>query len=60
MPTHTPASIPGVKPMNQASRQFWLVPVLPASGRPRFAPVPVPEVITPFIMPTMRVANRVS
>ena len=31
--------------MNQASRLFWLVPVLPAAGRRSLACFPVPQVI---------------
>ena len=33
--------------MNQASPEFSVVPVLPASKPPMAAPVPVPPVITP-------------
>src|SRR6185369_18027594 len=28
LPTHTPVTMSRVRPMNQASRKFWLVPVL--------------------------------
>ena len=32
LPTHTPTINGSVKPTNQASRWFWLVPVLPAAS----------------------------
>ena len=32
----------GVKPSNQADTLPVVVPVLPAAGRPKFAPAPVP------------------
>src|SRR5258707_14434380 len=32
LPTQTPTTSSGVKPMNQASRQYCLVPGLPADG----------------------------
>ncbi len=53
LPTQTPQTKSGVKPTNQASRQFWLVPVLPAAGRPSAARLPVPLVITPWSMRTI-------
>ena len=53
LPTHTPQTQSGVKPTNQASRQFWLVPVLPAAGRPNAARVPVPSSTTPSIILTI-------
>ncbi len=53
LPTQTPQIQSGVKPTNQASRQFWLVPVLPAAGRPIAALAPVPWVITPSIIRTI-------
>jgi hypothetical protein len=31
LPTHTPTISDSLKPMNQASRWFWLVPVFPAA-----------------------------
>ena len=46
--------------MNQASRQFWLVPVLPAAGRPKLARVPVPEVMTRCIIFTIMLARAMS
>ena len=43
--------------MNQASRDFWLVPVLPAAGQAKAAflavPVSTVPVIIEFIMPTI-------
>jgi hypothetical protein len=43
--------------MNQASRAFWLVPVLPAAGQPNAALRAVPErtvsAIIAFIIATM-------
>ncbi len=57
LPTQTPQTQSGVKPTNQASRQVWLVPVLPAAGRPIAARTPVPRAITPFSMPTITAAR---
>ena len=46
--------------MNHASRQFWLVPVLPAAGRPKFARAPVPSVTTFCIIFTIMLAQWMS
>ena len=46
--------------MNQASRQFWLVPVLPAAGRPKAARLAVPSDTTFFIIFTMMLALPMS
>ena len=37
----------GVKPTNQASAWSWVVPVLPAAGRPIRPRTPVPRSTTP-------------
>ena len=43
LPIHTPQTRSDVKPMNQASRKSWVVPVLPALGRSSSrAALPVP------------------
>src|SRR5262249_58642345 len=42
LPNHTPATRSAVYPINQASRESWVVPVLPAAGRGRAALPPVP------------------
>ncbi len=59
-PTHTPATICGVNPTNQASAKFCVVPVLPAAGRvnrigKRRAELPVPfgSSITDWSMSTI-------
>ncbi|MCY1333616.1 hypothetical protein D9M69_193480 [compost metagenome] len=52
LPTHTPATSGSVKPTNQASRLFWLVPVLPAANAPGAAPRPVPRSTTNCKRPT--------
>ena len=53
-PTHTTVTRSGVKPENQASTKFCVVPVLPAIGRsiPLPAFTPVPCFTTPSIMLT--------
>ena len=43
LPIQTPATRSALQPTNQASRKFWLVPVLPAIGRPKRAARPVPD-----------------
>src|SRR5882724_12024402 len=53
LPTHTPVTSSAVKPMNQASRKSWPVPVLPAAGRPSLAPFPVPVSTTLVIRSTI-------
>ena len=45
LPIHTPVTRWALYPTNQASRKFWLVPVLPATGRDSRAARPVPDVM---------------
>ena len=47
LPTHTPTISDSLKPMNQASRWFWLVPVFPAAKPLSAAAFPVPRSTTP-------------
>src|SRR5262249_43486923 len=47
LPTHTPTTNESLKPTNQASRKFSLVPVLPAAKPSRSAARPVPRSTTP-------------
>jgi hypothetical protein len=44
-----------VKPQNQASAKLSVVPVLPADVLPKYAPVPVPEVM---FSPRIRVTSE--
>ena len=50
-PTQTPVTNSGVNPMNQASTELLVVPVLPATGRPisRPARLAVPYCVTACI-----------
>src|SRR3546814_3898997 len=50
LPNQTPVTSSAVKPMNQASRKSWLVPVLPAAARPGCAALPVPQTTAAAIM----------
>jgi hypothetical protein len=47
LPIQTAAANWGTYPTNQTSRSEEVVPVLPAAGRPIWAAVPVPPLITP-------------
>ena len=50
-PTKVPTTRSGVKPMNQASRSSFDVPVLPATGLPTtWTFLPVPRSTTPSII----------
>ena len=53
LPTQTPTTSRSVKPTNQASLWFWLVPVFPAANVPRLASRPVPRSTTSRSRPTM-------
>ena len=64
LPNQTPVTRSAVYPTNHASRDCWVVPVLPAAGRPMFAARALPystvSCIIAFIMPMISgLATRV-